>query len=83
MYRGKTILTSNDIIADFDKEYILAKSAGCEYSDTLLAFRLLEATRLNEKDEQFVRTIIDFPSAKTDKNLYSQMKTSLKQFHGR
>lgn len=73
----------NDFIADFDKEYILAKSAGCEYSDTLLAFRLLEATRVNEMDEKFVLTGIDFPSAKTEKNLYTQMKTSLKKFHGR
>ena len=73
----------NDFIADFDKEYILAKSAGCDYSDTILAFRLLEATRVNEMDEKFVLTGIDFPSAKTEKNLYSQMKTSLKKFHGR
>ena len=73
----------NDFIADFEKEYILAKSAGCAYSDTLLAFRLLEATQINEMDEKFVLTGIDFPTAKTQKNLYDQMKSSLKKFHGR
>ena len=59
----------NNFIADFEKEYILAKSAGCVYSDTLLAFRLLEATQINEMDEKFVLTGIDFPTAKTQKNL--------------
>ena len=70
----------NHFIADFEKEYVLAKTAGCEYSDTLLAFRLLEATKLNEMDEKFVLTGVDFTSAKTKKDLFAQMKASLKKF---
>ena len=73
----------NDFITDFEKEYVLAKSAGCVYSDVLLAFRLLEATKINEMDEKFVLTGIDFPVAKERSNLYEQMKYSLKKFHGR
>ena len=73
----------NNFIADFEKEYLLAKSAGCVYSDTLLAFRLLEATNITETDEKFVLCGIDFPKAKVQSNLFDQMKTSLKKFHGR
>ena len=60
----------NNFIADFEKEYLLAKSAGCVYSDTLLAFRLLEATNITETDEKFVLCGIDFPKAKVQSNLF-------------
>ena len=73
----------NQFIAEFEKQYLLAKTAGCDYSDTLLAFRLLEATRLGEMDEKFVLTGVDFSSAKTNKDLFKQMKSSLKKFQGR
>ena len=73
----------NHFIAEFEKEYMLAKTAGCEYSDTLLGFRLLEATKLTEMDEKFVLTVIDFSSAKTKQDLFEQMKASLKKFQGR
>ena len=73
----------NHFIAEFEKEYLLAKTAGCEYSDTLLGFRLLEATKLTEMDEKFVLTGVDFSSAKTKKDLFTQIKLSLKKFQGR
>ena len=62
---------------------MLAKTAGCEYSDTLLAFRLLEATNLSEMDEKFVLTGINYEEARTKKNLCNQFKASLKKFQGR
>ena len=73
----------NHFIAEFEKEYLLAKTAGCEYSDTLLGFRLLEATKLTEMDEKFVLTGVDFSSAKTKKDLFTQIKLSLEKFQGR
>ena len=73
----------SSFLADFDKEYLLAKAVGCEYSDTILAFRLLEAANLNESDEKFVLTGVDFVSGKEKKNLEEQMKGSLKKFQGR
>ena len=73
----------NDFIAEFEKEYLLAKSAGCEYSDIILAFRLLEGSRLSETDEKFVLTGVDYPEAKTKKNFFDQLKLSLKKFQGR
>ena len=72
-----------DFIAEFEKECVLAKTAGCDYSDTILAFRLLEATNLTEMDEKFVLTGIDFAKGKTEKNLEEQFKQSLKKFQGR
>ena len=73
----------NDFIAEFDKEYILAKNAGCVYSDIILAFRLLEASNMSEVDEKFVLTGVDYQEAKTKKNLFDQVKLSLKKFQGR
>ena len=70
-------------ISDFEKEYNLAKSAGCEYSDTILAFRLLEASNLSENDEKFILTAVDFEEGKKNKDLEKQMKSSLKKFQGR
>ena len=62
---------------------MLAKAAGCVYSDTLIAFRLLEATVLGDMDEKFVLTGVDYKEAVKEKNLYEQIKTSLKKFQGR
>ena len=42
--------TINDFISEFEKEYILAKTAGCVYSDTLIAFRLLGLVNLGGVD---------------------------------
>ena len=76
-------VTINDFIADFEKEYMLAKAAGCEYNDTILGFRLLEATQLTDTDEKFVLTGVDYVKAKTNKDLFEQIKASLKKFQGR
>lgn len=76
-------VTVSNYIADFEKEYLLAKSAGCEYSDIILAFRLLESSRLSEVDEKFVLTGVSYTEAKTNKNLFEQVKISLKKFQGR
>ena len=73
----------SNFISDFEKEYLLAKEAGCEYSDIILAFRLLEASNLSESDEKFVLTGVDFVTGKTKENLEEQMKASLKKFQGR
>ena len=73
----------SDFILDFDKEYMLAKTAGCVYSDLILAFRLLEASNLSESDEKFVLTGIDIATGKKQENLEAQMKASLKKFQGR
>ena len=76
-------VTVSNYIAEFEKEYLLAKSAGCVYSDIILAFRLLESCSLSEVDEKFVLTGVDYADAKTKQNLFQQVKLSLKKFQGR
>ena len=44
---------------------------------------LLEATQLTDTDEKFVLTGVDYVKAKTNKDLFEQIKASLKKFQGR
>ena len=43
-----------EFIAEYDKDYAMAKECGCELSDTVLAFCLLEACKLSETDEKLI-----------------------------
>ena len=70
----------NEFIADFQKTYTKAKSSGCEFSDIVLGLNLLDASKLSDNDEKFVLTGIDFKSAKEKKDLFEQVKNSLKSF---
>ena len=72
-----------EFIAEFTKEYTKAKASGCEFSDTVLAFNLLESCNLSEIDEKFVLTAVDFKKGKEEKNLLEQTKMSLKKFQSR
>ena len=49
-----------EFVAEFEKEYKKAKNCGCMFSDTVLAFCLLEACKLSDTDEKFVLTAVDF-----------------------
>ena len=73
----------NEFIAVFNAKYMKAKESGCEFSDTVLAFNLLESCKLSETDEKFVLTRIDFKKGKEEKNLLNQVKESLRVFNSR
>ena len=60
-------------IAAFEGKYIKAKESGCEFSDTALAFNLLEACILSDTDEKFVLTAIDPKTGKERKNMVEQV----------
>ena len=75
--------STTEFIAEYDKAHTRAKSSGCEFSDTVLAFNLLEACQLSSTNEKFVLTAIDFKSGKEKKDLFTQVKNSLRKFHGR
>ena len=62
-----------EFIAEFEKEYKKAKDSGCEFSDVLLAFCLLEVCKLSDVDK-FVLTAIDFKSGKKDTNMLSRSR---------
>ena len=40
-----------EFVSEFENEYKKAKECGCEFSDTVLAFSLLEACKLTDEDE--------------------------------
>ena len=69
-----------EFIAEFDKKHKQAKQSGCEFSDTVLGFKLLEAASLSETNKEFVLTAIDFRVGKETKNLLDLVKRSLRKF---
>ena len=73
----------SEFIADFEKEYAMAKEYGCELSDTVLAFCLLEACKLSDTDEKFILTAVDFKKGKESKDMLEQVKNSLRKFQSR
>ena len=52
----------------------------CEHSDLILAFKLLQASKLNEIETKLVLTGVDNTDGKDKKNLLQQVKESLKKF---
>ena len=72
-----------DFISDWENVYHKAKAVGCDYSDIILAFKLLKDSNLQEMDIKLVLTGVDFTQGKTNKDLYKQVVRSLKKFKGR
>ena len=72
-----------EFIATFEGKYIKAKEIGCEFSDTVLAFNLLEACNMSDTDEKFVLTAVDFKTGKEKKDMLEQVKLSLRKFQSR
>ena len=72
-----------EFIAELDKKHKVAKQSGCDFSDIVLGFNLLEACNLSETDEKFVLTAVDFKVGKQNKNLMDQVKNSLRKFQCR
>ena len=73
----------NEFIADFEKAYVEAREGGCEFSDIVLGFNLLESCNLSETDEKFILTAVDFKVGKQNKDLLKQIKNSLRKFQSR
>ena len=63
-------------ILEFERRYNGAKQKEMELFQAVLAFRLLDASQVEQKDEQLVLTGVDY-SKKTD--LFDQMKSSLRK----
>ena len=69
-------------IAEWENKYHKLKNVGCEYSDMILAFKLLDASNLSEVDQKFVLTGVDYGKGLRKETLFDQMKESLKKFKG-
>ena len=72
-----------EFIADWENTWHKAKAAGCEFGDTILGFKLLKDVNLTKEEVDLVLTGVDFPTAKTNKNLRTQVEVAIQKFHGR
>ena len=70
-------------IAEWENCYHKARKVGCDYSDMILAFKLLKDCKLNEMDTKLVLTGVDYDKGTTSNDLCQQIKNSLKKFKGR
>merc|ERR1719319_2005941 len=75
LVKNKQPLT--EFVAEFEKRYKKAKDTGCEVSDTVLTFSLLEACELSDTDEKFVLSAIDFKTGKEKKDIFEQVKSTI------
>ena len=82
-FMKKSDQTMSDFIAEWENSYHKMKKVECVYSDLILAFKLLQASKLNEIETKLVLTGVNYAEGKRDKNLLQQVKTSLKKFKGR
>ena len=71
-----------DFISEWKNIYHKAKVVGCDFSDTILAFKLLQDANLSKIDIKLVLTGVDYATGKTQKNLMNQIVDSLKKFKG-
>ena len=81
-YNDKS-MSMAEFIAQWETKQKIAKTAGCEYSDSILAFKLLEKANLDDTDVKVVLTQVDYKTGKEKKNLLQQMQTGLKKFQSR
>ena len=75
--------TMSEFIAEWENCYFKMKNVQCEYSDLILAFKLLQASQLTEIDTKLVLTGVNYKEGKEKKNMLEQVKDSLKKFKGR
>ena len=73
----------SDFITEWENSYFKMSKLECTYSDTILAFKLLQSSKLNEIETKLVLTGVNYSEGKTKKDLLQQVKDSLKKFKGR
>ena len=81
-FMKKSDQTMSNFIAEWENSYHKMKKVECVYSDLILAFKLLQASKLNEIETKLVLTGVNYAEGKRDKNLLQQVKNSLKKFKG-
>ena len=72
-----------DFIPEWENCYHKLKTVGCEYTDIVLGFKLLEDAKLQEMETKLVLTGVNYAEVKTKKNLKEQVTNSLKKYTGR
>ena len=81
--RRKKGVSIKIFISEWENSYHKVKNNGCEMSDMVLAFSLLDTSELSEMDRKLVLTGVNYTEGKAKKTLLSQMKEALKKFVGK
>ena len=81
--RRKPETTVQSFIAEWSMSHSKAKAMGCEMSDKVLAFLLLDAANLTPIERNLVLTGVDYTIGEEKKDLLDQMQIALKKFVGR
>ena len=68
-----------DYILEFKKLYNRISQKDMTLQSPVLAFKLLDSAKLSHHDRQLALTGVDYAQKNT---LFTQMKTSLRKFHG-
>ena len=81
--RRKPGVSIKTFISEWENSYHKVKNNGCDMSDMVLAFNLLDTADLSEMDRKLVLTGVNYSEGKSKKTLLTQMKDALKKFVGR
>ena len=81
--RRKPGVSIKTFISEWENSYHKVKNNGCEMSDMVLAFNVLDTADLSEMDRKLVLTGVNYSEGKSKKTLPIQMKDALKKFVGR
>ena len=81
--RRKKGVSIKIFISEWENCYHKVKNNGCEMSDMVLAFSLLDTSELSEMDRKLVLTGVDYTEGKESGTLLSQMKDALKKIVGK
>ena len=69
----------DDFILEFEKHYNRIKQKEMGLPQAVLAFKLLDASKITHRDRQLVLTAVNYMEKET---LFDQLKASLRKFHG-
>ena len=71
-----------DFVSEWQNTCYKAKKVGCDFSDTILAFKLLQDSNLSEIEVKLVLTGVNYTEGVAKKDLLNQVMASLKKFKG-
>ena len=79
-FRKREELSMEEYISEYTKLYNRVKKMAIVLPEAVLAFKLLDYSRLEQSDRKLVLTAVDYTKTET---LFTQMCTSLRKYFGR
>ena len=69
-YKYDNKMPLREFIAEWENYYHKLEREGCEYSDMIRAFKLLDASNLSNVEQKFVLTGVDYKTGLKEKNVF-------------